>query len=84
MLGQLRSQGTAKQQIFTSWSLSVPTVGAVREEDAVHSTLFGHRMAHFSTTLAVVGLGDTIRLGSLEFPALSPIGMWVPPDLEPS
>ena len=33
-------------------------------------------MAHFSTTLAMVGL--------LEFPALSPVGMRVPPIFEPS
>ena len=39
---------------------------------------FGHRMAHFSTTLAVVGSSDTTRFGSLEFPALPPVGMWVP------
>ena len=84
MLGHLRSQRTAKLQIFTSWSLSVPTVGAVRGEDAVRSTLFGHRMAHFSTTPAVAGSGDTIRFGSLEYPALSPAGMWVPPVFKPS
>ena len=41
-------------------------------------------MAHFSATLAVAGSGDTIRFGSLEFPALSPIGMLVPPVFEPS
>ena len=74
----------AKLQIFTSWSHSAPTVGAVRGEDAVRSTLFGHRMAHFSATLAVAGLGDTIRFGSLEFPTLSPVGMWAPPVFEPS
>ena len=50
----------------------------------MRSTLFGHWMAHFSTTLAVAGSGDTIRFSSLEFPALSPIGMWVPPVFEPS
>ena len=38
----------------------------------------------FSATLAVAGSGDTIRFGSLEFPALSPIGMLVPPVFEPS
>ena len=72
----------AKLQIFTCWSLSTPTVGAVRKEDAVRSTLFGHRMAHFSTTLAAMGSGDTIRFGSLEFPMLSLVGMWVPPIFE--
>ena len=66
------------------WSLSASTVGAVRGEDAVHSTLFGHWMAHFSTTLAVAGSGDTICFGSLEFPTLPSVGMWVPPVFEPS
>ena len=41
-------------------------------------------MAHFSATLAMVGSGDTIRFGSLEFLALSPAGMRVPPVFEPS
>ena len=41
-------------------------------------------MTHFSATLAVTGSGDTIRFGSLEFPALSPAGMRVPPVYEPS
>ena len=41
-------------------------------------------MAHFSTTLAVAGSGDTIRLGSLKFPAPPPFGMRVPPVFEPS
>ena len=41
-------------------------------------------MAHFFTTLAVEGSGDTIRFSSLEFPALPPVGMWVPAVLEPS
>ena len=41
-------------------------------------------MAHFSATLAVAGYDDLIRFGSLEFPALPPIGMWVPPVFEPS
>ena len=74
----------AKLQIFTCWSLSALTVGTVHGEDIVRSTLFGHRMAHFSTTLTVVGSGDTIRFGSLEFLTLSPVGMWVPPVFEPS
>ena len=39
-------------------------------------------MAHFSAT--VVGSGDTIRLGSLECPALPPVGMRVTPVFEPS
>ena len=37
MLGHIRSQHTAKLQIFTCWSLSALTVGAVRGEDAVRS-----------------------------------------------
>ena len=41
-------------------------------------------MAHFSATPAVAGSGDTIRFGSMEFPALSPAGMRVPPVFEPS
>ena len=41
-------------------------------------------MAHFSATLAVVGSGDTILFGSLEFPALSPIEMRAPPVFRPS
>ena len=41
-------------------------------------------MAHFSATFAVAGSGDMIRFGSLEFPALPPVGMWVPPVSEPS
>ena len=45
---------------------------------------FGHRMAHFSATPAVAGSGDTIRFGSMEFPALSPARVWVPPVFEPS
>ena len=84
MLGHLRSQHTAKLQIFTCWSLSAPTVGAIRGKDDIRSTLFGHWMAHFSATLAMVGSGDTIRFGSLEFLALSPVEMWVLPVFEPS
>ena len=41
-------------------------------------------MAHFSATLTVVGSGDLIHFGSLEFSALPPVGMWVPPVFEPS
>ena len=41
-------------------------------------------MAHFSTTPAVAGSGNTIRFGSLEYPAPSPVGRWVPPVFEPS
>ena len=45
---------------------------------------FGHRMAHFSTTFAMAGSSDMTRFGSLEFPALPPMGMWGPPVFEPS
>ena len=41
-------------------------------------------MAHFSATPTMAGLDDTIRFGSLEYPALSPAGMQVPPVFEPS
>ena len=41
-------------------------------------------MAHFSTTFAMAGSSDANRFGSLEFPALPPIGMWVSPIFEPS
>ena len=41
-------------------------------------------MAHFSATPAVAGSDDTIRFSSLEFPALSPVGMRVPPVFEPA
>ena len=41
-------------------------------------------MAHFSATPTAVGSGDTIHLGSLEYPALSPAGMQVPLVFEPS
>ena len=40
MIGHLRSQRTAKLQIFTSWSLSAPTVDVIHGEDIVCSTLF--------------------------------------------
>ena len=74
----------AKLQIFTYWSLSAPIVGVVRGEDAVCSILFGHRMAHFSATFAMAGSSDMTPFGALEFPALPPIEMWVPPVFEPS
>ena len=45
---------------------------------------FGHRMAHFSAIFAMAGLSDTTRFGSLEFPALPPVGRWVSPIFEPS
>ena len=32
----------------------------------------------------MVGSSDTTRFGSLKFPMLPPIGMWVPPVFEPS
>ena len=41
-------------------------------------------MAHFSANPAMAGTGDTIHFGSLEYPALSPAGMRVPPVFEPS
>ena len=41
-------------------------------------------MAHLSTIFSMAGSSDTIRFGSLEFPTLPPIGMWVPPVFEPS
>ena len=41
-------------------------------------------MAHFSATFTVAGSSDTTRFGSLEFPALPLVGMWVPPVFEPS
>ena len=41
-------------------------------------------MAHFSATPTVAGSGDTIRLGSLEYPALSPMGMRAPLIFKPS
>ena len=78
-LGHIGSQRTANLQIFICEPHFAPTVGAVRGEDTIHSTLFGHRMAHFSATFAMAGSSDTIRFGSLEFPTLPPVGMWVPP-----
>ena len=45
---------------------------------------FGHQIAHLSTIFGMVGSSDTTCFGSLEFPALPPVGMWVPPVFEPS
>ena len=41
-------------------------------------------MAHLSATTTMAGSSDTTCFGSLEFPALPPVGMWVPPVFEPS
>ena len=41
-------------------------------------------MAHFSATIAMTGSSDTTRFGSLEFPTLPPVEMWVPPVFKPS
>ena len=41
-------------------------------------------MAHFSVIFAMAGSSDMTRFGSLEFPALRLVGMWVPPVFEPS
>ena len=46
--------------------------------------LFGHQMAHLSAIFGMVGSSKTSRFGSLEFPALPPVGMWGPPVFEPS
>ena len=43
---------------------------------------FGHRMAHLFTIFGMAGSSDTICFGSLEFLALPPIRMWVPPIFE--
>ena len=40
MIGHLRSQRMAKLQIFTCWSHSAPTVGAVRGAPSVGKTLY--------------------------------------------
>ena len=40
-------------------------------------------MAHLSAIFGMTGSSDTIRFGSLEFPTLPPVGMWVPPVFEP-
>ena len=41
-------------------------------------------MAHLFAIFGMVGSSDMIRFGSLEFPALPPVGTWVSPDFEPS
>ena len=41
-------------------------------------------MTHFSAIFAMASSSDTTRFGSLEFPALLLVGMWVPPVFEPS
>ena len=41
-------------------------------------------MAHLSAIFGIAGSSDTTRFGSLEFPALPPVGMWVHPVFEPS
>ena len=43
----------------------------------VHAS--GHRMAHLSTIFDMMGSSNMIFFGSLEFPTLLPVGMWVPP-----
>ena len=40
-------------------------------------------MAYLSTIFDMAGSSDMIRFGSLEFPTLPPVGMWVPPIFEP-
>ena len=40
-------------------------------------------MAHLSATFIMTGSSDTILFGSLEFPTLPPVGMWVPLVFEP-
>ena len=56
-----------------------PSVGRM---PCVHA--FSHQMTHLSTIFSMAGSSDTIRFGSLEFPMLPPVGMWVPPVFEPS
>ena len=41
-------------------------------------------MAYLSAIFGMAGSSDTIRFGSLDFPTLPPIRMWVPPIFEPS
>ena len=40
-------------------------------------------MAHLSAIFGMAGSSDMTRFGSLEFPTLPPVGMWVPPIFEP-
>ena len=40
-------------------------------------------MAHLSTIFIMTGSSDMTRFGSMEFPTLPPVGMWVPPIFEP-
>ena len=56
-----------------------PSVGTT---PCVHA--FGHQMAHLSAIFVIMDSNDTTRFGSLEFPTLPPVGMWVPPIFEPS
>ena len=56
----------------------MPSVGRT---SCVHA--FDHRMAHLSTIFGMMGSSNIIHFGSLEFPTLPPIGMWVPPIFEP-
>ena len=41
-------------------------------------------MAHLSAIFGMEGSSKMTHFSSLEFPALPPIGMWVPPVFEPS
>jgi len=40
-------------------------------------------MAHLPTIFGMAGMSDTILFGSLEFPTLPPVRMWVPPIFQP-
>ena len=40
-------------------------------------------MVHLSTIFGMTDSSDMIRFGSLEFPTLPPVGMWVPPVFMP-
>ena len=39
-------------------------------------------MTHLSAVFGMAGSSDMTCFGSLEFPALPPVGMWVPPVFE--